>query len=152
MKNAMVPIVLAAGLILVISFPCSASAGTLDDARYDTSREKTFEGIVASTAHMSGETMYFTLRSKDGVKEVELGPKKFFDQSGFTLKVGETATVFGISETVRGRETVVAREVRTMGRVYVSRDRNGFPIWDANRPIQMDPEFSESGLCEMIMP
>jgi hypothetical protein len=36
--------------------------------------------------------------------------------------------------------------------VFTIRDRNGGPMWDLDRPIQMDPDRAESVLCEMILP
>jgi hypothetical protein len=61
-------------------------------------------------------------------------------------------TVIGMSIVAGKRETVLAREVRTMRGALILRDRNGLPVWDSNRPVQMDTEFPEDTLCEMIMP
>ena len=121
-----------------------------DSLRYDMTLERTFEGTVVSKGHMIEGLMYFPLKTADRVMEVQLGPKNFVKSSGFKLKVGEMVTVVGSPAMLKEREVLLAREVRTMTAVFVVRDRNGEPMWDPNRPIQMDPEFNESELCEMI--
>jgi len=35
---------------------------------------------------------------------------------------------------------VLAREITIGGFVFVVRDRNGEPMWQMDRPIQMDPD------------
>ena len=127
--------------ILAVAALILAPAARADNAPYNMMAERVFDGMV-----------FFPLVTNDRVIEVQLGPKDFVGKSGFNLKAGEMVTVLGMSAIVREREIILAREVRTMRAVLIVRDRNGQPMWDANRPVQMDPEFPESGLCEMIMP
>ena len=62
---------------------------------------------------------------------------------------GAIVTVVGMPVMLEDREVVLAREVRSMGMVLIVRDRNGAPMWDVNRPVQMDPDFAESTVCEL---
>ena len=55
--------------------------------------------------------------------------------------------VIGVSSILRGREVLLAREIRSSGSVFIIRDRNGEPMWELDRPIQMDPDRAESVLC-----
>jgi hypothetical protein len=129
-----------------------AAALVPDDTRYNVRAERMFEGIVASAGHVINGIVFFPLATDERVIEVELGPKEFVAKKGFNLKAGEMVTVVGVSTVAGGREMVLAREVRTMRAVLVLRDRNGLPMWDLDRPVEMDPEFSESNMCEMVMP
>ena len=124
----------------------------IDRARYDAMFENTFEGSVASTGHVVEGLLYFPLKTANGVIEVQLGPKDFVERSGFKLKIGEIVTVIGVPRMVGPLEVLLAREVRTAMTVLVLRDRNGRPMWDSEAPIQMDPEFDESAMCEMVKP
>ena len=124
----------------------------IDGPRYDVLVERMFEGTVASTGHLVEGLMYFPLKTADSTMEVQLGPENFVKSSGFKLKVPEIVTVVGVPAMLGEREVLLAREVRSMTRVFVVRDRNGEPMWDMNRPIQMDTEFAESVMCEMIEP
>ena len=71
--------------------------------------------------------------------EVQIGPEELVERSGFKLKIGEMVTAVGMPLVWYGREIVLAREVRKYDSVLVVRDRDGYPMWDMNRPIQMDP-------------
>jgi hypothetical protein len=140
---------------LVLSFKATAAASLPSrnpDANYDVAAERTFGGMVTRPAHPIAGTMYFTLKTAEADVEVQLGPRDFIEKSGFKLKLGEMVTVIGVPLTLLGREAVLAREIRCTKSVFVVRDRNGEPMWDADRPIQMDPDRTESVLCEMIMP
>jgi hypothetical protein len=96
--------------------------------------------------------MYFTLKTADTDMEVQLGPRSFIEKSEYKLKLGERVSVIGVPSMRKEREVLLAREVRCSKGVFMIRDRNGEPIWDADRPIQMDPDRAESVLCKMFMP
>jgi hypothetical protein len=96
--------------------------------------------------------LYFPLKTADRVIEVQLGPKDFVERSGFKLKIGEIVTVIGVPRMMGPLEVLLAREVRTAKTTFVLRDRNGRPMWDSEAPVQMDPEFDESTMCEMVKP
>jgi hypothetical protein len=66
--------------------------------------------------------------------------------SGFKLGSGQMVTVVGMPIVISHREMVLAREVTIRGSVFVVRDRNGEPMWEMDRPIQMDPDVGDNSL------
>jgi len=124
----------------------------IDRVRYDVLAERIYEGTVGSKGRVVDGLMYFALRMPDGTVEVQIGPEEFVGHSGFKLKIGQMVTAIGMRLVWNGRDIVLAREVSNMTSVLVVRDREGYPMWDMSRPIQMDPELSEFHLCEMIKP
>ena len=124
----------------------------IDRIRYDVLAEQVYEGTVGSKGHVVDGLMYFALRISDRTVEVQIGPEEFVQRSGFKLKIGEMVTVVGMPLVWKGRDIVLARKVSNMTSVLVVRDRDGYPMWDMKRPVQMDPELPESHLCEMIEP
>ena len=121
--------------------------GRTPDNTYDVAAERTIEGMVTRTAHSIGGIMHFTLKTANGDVEVQLGPREFVEKSEFKLKVGEMVSVVGVPSMLPEREVVFAREVRCSKGTFTMRDRNGDPMWEPDRPIQMDPDRVESVLC-----
>ena len=158
MRKRLLLIVAVAALMLPVAAAANVKLDLIRDlrdidrARYDVMFENTFEGSVASTGHVVEGLLYFPLKTADGVIEVQLGPKDFVERSGFKLKIGEIVTVIGVPRMVGALEVLLAREVRTAKTILVLRDRNGRPMWDSEAPVQMDPEFDESTMCEMVKP
>ena len=147
-------VLLAAALVLLFAataatFPASRNP---DTRPYDVTAERIFEGLVVRPAHSVGGVMYFTLKTTESDIDVELGPRDFVEKGQFKLKVGEMVAVVGGRTMLREREVLLAREVRSSRGVFIIRDRNGEPLWELDRPIQMDPDRAESVLCEMITP
>ena len=124
----------------------------IDRIRYDVRAEQVYEGTVGSKGHVVDGLMYFTLRMSDRTIDVEIGPEEFVEQSGFKLKIGKVVTATGMPLVWNGRDIVLAREVSNMTSVLVVRDRDGYPMWELDRPFQMDPELLKSHLCELIKP
>jgi hypothetical protein len=119
--------------------------------QYDMGTEQTFQGTIAGTGHSIQGLMYFPLRIKDTVVEVQIGPKEFAGRS-LRLNPGEVLTVIGIRVVMEGRDTVLARQISSMSGVVILRDDNGVPLWEPNRPIQMDPERQAKvfDICEFF--
>jgi hypothetical protein len=122
------------------------------DMQYNPAAERMYYGTAASAGYVVKGVLFFPLMVDQRVVDVELGPKEFVGRGGFSVKAREIVSVLGVSRTVGKRETLLAREVRTMRGWVILRDRNGLPLWDSNRPVQMDTEFAEDTLCEIIMP
>ena len=61
-------------------------------------------------------------------------------------------TVTGMPIVMNGRDVVLAREIRSANGVLVLRDPMGLPLWENDRPIQMDPERQKAffQLCEVV--
>jgi hypothetical protein len=121
----------------------------IDRVRYDWRAEQVYQGSVGSKGHVVDGLMYFPLRMSDSTVEVQIGPEELIARSGLKLKIGEMVTVMGMPLVWNGRHCVLAREVSNMTSVLVVRDRDGYPMWDMNRPIRMDPELPEFHLYKM---
>jgi hypothetical protein len=121
----------------------------IDRMRYDVLSERAYEGRVGNKGHVVDGLVYFSLKMPEGAMEVQIGPEEFVNASKFRLRVGELVTVLGERVVWRGQNVVLAREVSTMASVFVVRDRDGYPLWDAMRPIRMDAERAESPLCKL---
>ena len=98
-----------------------------------------FEGIVASKGRIIEGLMYFPLLTANTMMDVQIGPEKFVERSGFKLNAGDTVTVIGMPIVLKDRQVILAREVRSMNGVLVVRDQIGLPLWERDRPILMDP-------------
>jgi hypothetical protein len=144
MKNTIFMSMRIATAVVVLSTAAVGAMDVLD--------ERMFEGTVLSKGYVIEGLMYFPLKTATGVLEVQIGPKDFVERGGFKPKIGEMVSVIGVPAILEGRKAVLAREVRHKSTVFVVRDRNGEPIWDPNRPVQMDTDFPESTVCEMIKP
>ena len=121
----------------------------IDRIRYNWRAEQVYEGSVGSKGYAVDGLTYFQLRMSDSTAEVQIGPEELVARSGFKLKIGEMVTAMGMPLVWNGRHIVLAREVSNMTSVLVVRDLDGYPMWDMNRPIRMDPELSKSHLYEM---
>jgi hypothetical protein len=69
------------------------------------------------------------LKSATGRLEVRLGPKTFFEEHDFSISRGDSISVKGIRYTERGKEIVVANEVRNGGQHLILRGSHGRPAW-----------------------
>jgi hypothetical protein len=111
-----------------------------DGITYDPPAEQVFVGTVHAKPTLSSGRMYFTLWTRTGAVAVEIGPKDFAERIGLKLTSGQLVTVIGMPIVISPREMVLAREITMGDSVFVVRDRNGHPMWDRDRPIEMDPE------------
>jgi len=149
--NAVLAILFVTLVLLLTATVAASRLAPNPNAVYDLSAERTFEGMVANPAHSVDGTMYFTLKTVDNDVEVQLAPRNFIEKTAFKLKTGERVTVIGAPSMFKAREVLLAREVRYSKGVFTIRDRNGSPMWELDRPIQMDPDRAESIVCEMIL-
>jgi hypothetical protein len=146
MKKALLFALITVAIVLLIG--TAAGAFAADDLRdrvqYDVFTEKVFVGVVHDKPTEFEGRMYFTLWTKDGGVAVEIGPKEFVKRSKFKLEASQMVTVVGMPLVISNREMILAREIIGTGSVFVVRDRNGQPMWEMNRPVQMDPEVGET--------
>jgi hypothetical protein len=153
MAKRIVLLLLAAMAVLLIATVAASALDRrdgvrdIDRMRYDVLSERVYEGRVGNKGHVVDGLVYFSLKMPDSTMEVQIGPEEFVNASKFKLRVGELVTVLGERVVWTGQNVVLAREVSTMASVFVVRDRDGHPLWDTMRPIQMDPEQAESPLC-----
>ena len=134
------------GAIVLLFAKSFAAADGLPDVQYDVLAERVFVGTVHDTPRLFEGRMFLTIRTSYGLVAVEIGPKDFVVRSEFKFDVGELVTVVGMPIVLSNREMVLAREITKRGTVFRVRDRNGHPLWNMNRPIQMDPEVGDTDI------
>jgi len=148
MKRAILLALITTAIVLLLG--TAAGALTADRVRdavtYDLKAEQVFLGTVHSKPTLFAGRMYFTLWTGNGAVAVEIGPKEFVERNGFKLNSGQIISVVGMPILINLREMVLAREITIGGSVFVLRDRNGEPIWEMDRPIQLDPDVGVGSL------
>ena len=148
MKRAILLALITTAIVLLLR----TAAGAFSDDRvrdgvtYDVKAEQVFAGTVHGKPMLFAGRMYFTLWTGEGAIAVEIGPKEFVERSGFKLSSGQVISVVGMPIVISQREMVFAREITIGGFVFVVRDRNGEPMWQMDRPIQMDPDAGAGSL------
>lgn len=155
MKKELLLFALIAAAMVVVSAK-AVRASDLDDVldrvRYDVLAERVFEGAADGKPHVLEGFMYFPLKTSGRMVDVQIGPKKFVERSGFRLDAGQMVTVVGMPVVINDREIVLAREVRTTTAIFIVRDRTGRAMWKMDLPIQMDPELRNNHfpVCDVI--
>ena len=149
-------IIVAAALVLLTAMAIGARDWRDRDAngpRYNVAAERMFEGKIADKGYILEGLMYFPLKTKRAVVDVHVGPKEFVLRSSFKLKPGEMVTVIGVPVVINERHVVLARQISSMNGSLVIRDDTGLPLWETNRPIQMDPERQTQlpEVCELFI-
>jgi hypothetical protein len=148
MKRAILFALITAAIVLLLG--TAAGALVLDRVRdrmqYDPKAEQVFVGTVHDKPMLFEGRMYFTLWTSNGAVAVEIGPKEFVERSGFKPGSGQMVTVVGMRVVLSTREMVLARVITLGGSIFVVRDRNGEPMWDMDRPVQMDPAVGDNSL------
>jgi hypothetical protein len=148
MKRA-IPFALITAAIVLLMAPAAAALAADrvgDHVQYDVMAEQVFVGAIHDKPIAVAGRMYFTLWTSNGAVAVEIGPKEFVERSRLKLGSGQTVTVVGMPIVINHREMVLAREVLIGGSVFTVRDRNGEPMWEMDRPIQIDPGIGDNSL------
>jgi len=148
MKRAILFALITTAIVLLLGTAAGALAAdrVRDDLTYDLKAEQVFVGTVHGKPTLFASRMYFTLWTGNGGVAVEIGPKEFVERSGFKLGSGQMISVVGMPIVISQREMVLAREITINGFVFVVRDRNGEPMWQMDREIQMDPDVGTGTL------
>jgi hypothetical protein len=148
MKRAILLALITTAIVLLLGTAAGALAAdrVRDAVTYDLKAEQVFVGTVHGKPTLFAGRMYFTLWTGSGAVAVEIGPKEFVERSGFKLSSGQMISVVGMPIVIGHREMVLAREITIGGSVFVVRDRNGEPMWQTDRPVQLDPDVGAGSL------
>jgi hypothetical protein len=148
MKRAILLALITTAIVLLLGTAAGALAAdrVRDAVTYDLKAEQVFVGTVHGKPTLFAGRMYFTLWTGNGAVAVEIGPKEFVERSGFKLSSNQMISVVGMPIVISHREMVLAREITIGGFVFVVRDRNGEPLWQTDRPIQLDPDVGVGSL------
>jgi hypothetical protein len=99
-----------------------------------TPTDKTFSGQVSEIKEQlcgvcNCVELSVVLKTDSGRVEVRLGPKTFFEERDFVLGWGDLISVTGLRFVERGKDIVLANEVRKGGDVVILRGKYGKPAW-----------------------
>ncbi len=138
-NNVIFRMFLAAAVILLAFVGAFSQSDRDNDAiGYNVLAERLFEGTVAAKEHSSEGLVYFPLRTANTLVEVQIGPKEFVERNSFKLRAGDRVTVIGMPVVMKGRDVVLAREVRSTKDALIIRDSMGLPLWDkTDKPLQI---------------
>lgn len=90
------------------------------------------------------------LDTKDGPTMIALGPVKYNDKIGLTLKAGDEVTVNGWKAPNAVKQLVMVRDLTVNGKTFNFRDEKAQPLWN---PLEFLPQVTVSGtIKEIILP
>ena len=110
------------------------TAGARDPSRIAPPPEKTYAGTVEEVTQHRCEICHcvelsLILKTDNGRIEARLGPQSFFAEHDYYIVRGDSLTLTGIPFTERGKNIVLANEVRRGGEYLVLRGKFGKPMW-----------------------
>lgn len=96
--------------------------------------EKKFSGMVTEVKQQrcvicNCIELSVVLKNDTGHLEARLGPKPFFEEHDFVISRGDAITVTGIRFNERGKDILLANEVKKGSEALVLRGKYGKPAW-----------------------
>ena len=141
MRNTFLFLIVIMPVILLLSAAATAQIGFT----YDVTAERVFQGAIEGAVRSVDGHVYFTIRREDGLIDVDAGAEEFFLERQLKLDTGQAVTVIGVPLVLDGHKIIVMRELRNNGHRFAVRDYDGYPLWEDDTPVQMDPELKDSG-------
>ena len=151
-KRPLTSLLAAAFLLSALTLSALAQGGGMNHGAqmppYDPKTEVTLTGTVSDIQQMMmpqapppgrGAMMagmggvHLTLMTKDGPKDIRLGPANYLTEKNFTINKGDTLEITGSLVKMGGADAVIAREVKKGSETLVLRDKNGMPMWSGYR-------------------
>ncbi len=127
-------LLLIALLLLVLALAAPLGGRKQYLRRTTTPAETTFSGAVEAVNQHTCEIcnrveLSVTLETGAGLLEVRLGPKAFFEKHDFYVSRGDPIQITGFRFMERGKDVVLADEVRKAGESLLLRGKYGKPAW-----------------------
>ena len=119
-------------LALALAAPVGGRKGKLQGTTAPV--EKTFSGTIEAVNQHRCEICNWVelsvmLKTDAERLEVRLGPKTFFEEHDFYMSRGDAIQITGLRFTERGKDVVLANEVRKAGESLLLRGKYGKPAW-----------------------
>lgn len=148
MKRLVVAILVVVSLafVLVVSAPAqqggSGSGGGMEGRSqwmYDPTKAETVSGEVVAVKDFTsrnGMRKGIGLELNTGRQSilVHLGPQFYIDHQAVKIAAGDKVEITAVKSLRRGREVLIAGEVRKDGQVLKLRDEKGTPLWAGSGP------------------
>ena len=126
------------GALLLLILLAAPVGGRKDGSGTWGLEEQTFSGTIEAVNQRTCEICHVTAVSvtlKVGHErlEVKLAPKGFLEDHDFSVRIGDSIEVCGNRYTERGKEVVLAGEIRKSGESLLLRGKYGRPAWTEAR-------------------
>lgn len=107
---------------------------------YDPATETTVTGTIESIhkvrswRNKAWAGTHLTLKTESGdTYDIHLGPASYLEQQDFSFAKGEQVEITGSKVMYKGKDAIIAREVKKDGKTLTLRDAQGFPAWAGQR-------------------
>ncbi len=139
-------VVVSLAFVLAVSAPAqqrgSGSGGGMKGRSqwlYDPSKAETLSGEIVAVKDFNsrnGMRKGIVLELNTGKQSilVHMGPQFYIDQQAVKIAAGDKVEVTAVKSLRRGREVLIAGEVRKDGQVLKLRDEKGVPLWAGSGP------------------
>ena len=99
----------------------------------ETTLTGTVEAVHAVSGHRGWSGVHLTLKTESGTFDVHVGPSAYVEKEDFTFAEGDQIEVIGSKVMYKGKDAIIAREVKKDGKTLTLRDAQGFPAWAGQR-------------------
>jgi len=126
-------------VLLIAAWPRVTSAGQAagrlpDEPRYNKATVGSFTGVVTGISTHTGRRgtprTRATLKTKDGIVEIHVGPTSFLNEKGLYLAAGDAVAVIGSKVKENAGELVIVRQVTKGEQILLLRNEEGRPLWE----------------------
>lgn len=117
--------------------------------KYDPSKVKTVSGQVALVSASARGPVRLRLGTERSAMTILLCPQQFLATHRFQIALGDTLEVTGFVTQVRGRDTMLAGQLKKGSQVLQLRGADGSPLWggqgQGRRPRKGRPTGQPTG-------
>jgi hypothetical protein len=128
---------LTALLCVIFTLPLVAQPVHQSHPYYDTSKEVTLSGTVATVLTKPSAGMpigsHLMLDTASGPLDASLGKWALQGKGGLSVSVGQAVELTGVMKTVKDQQVFVVRTVKADGRLYTIRNKYGVPMSPQSR-------------------
>ncbi|MGC9293431.1 MAG: hypothetical protein ACP5EP_12050 [Acidobacteriaceae bacterium] len=95
----------------------------------ETTSQGTVQKVIEVSNGRGWNGTHLTLKTKDELYDVRVGPSYFITKNGFEFSTGDQIEVIGQEMSFNGTSTIIAQQITKNGKVLTLRDADGFPLW-----------------------
>ncbi len=96
---------------------------------WDAKKVKTIKGEVSSIEKWGRWGYGLKVKTAKETVFVHLGPEWYLKDKGLVIKEKANVEITGYKTTIRGKESLIASQVKADGKTLTLRDKNGYPAW-----------------------
>ena len=122
-----------------LALPSLAQTHRAAGPMYNTATEVTLKGSVEAVNHFRWPRglrgTHLSLKTDKETIDVHVGPSWFLRQNKMSFAKGDQVEVTGSRVTFRGKDTLIAREIKRGGETLTLRNGQGIPAWGHRQPV-----------------